>query len=160
MGAEPLFWRALEVYQRVLGREHPDTLTSMNNLAYSLQSNGAYAAAERLYRRALEGWLKNSAATGRAHPQLQTTVNNYASCLKEQGCGPEEIRRTLEELARPFGINFGAGDPPARGEPSPRLRAVLERLMADPSQAGELAAQLQREDPELFREFEQWLQNQ
>jgi len=31
--AEPLYRRALEAYQRVMGPEHPDTLTSVSNLA-------------------------------------------------------------------------------------------------------------------------------
>ena len=31
--AEPLFKRALEARERVLGTEHPDTLNSVNNLA-------------------------------------------------------------------------------------------------------------------------------
>jgi hypothetical protein len=31
--AEPLYRRALEASERTLGREHPDTLTSANNLA-------------------------------------------------------------------------------------------------------------------------------
>jgi len=37
----------------VLGKEHPDTLTSMNNLALLLQSQGKYDAAEPLYRETL-----------------------------------------------------------------------------------------------------------
>ena len=36
--AEPLFVKALEVRRRVLGEEHPDTLTSMNNLALLYQA--------------------------------------------------------------------------------------------------------------------------
>ncbi len=38
----------------MLGREHPDTLTSVNNFAALYQSEGRYAEAEPLYRRALE----------------------------------------------------------------------------------------------------------
>lgn len=35
---EKMHWRALELKEKVLGREHPSTLTSMNNLAAVLDS--------------------------------------------------------------------------------------------------------------------------
>ena len=38
----------------MLGPEHPSTLTSMNNLAQVLYSQGKYEAAEEMQRRALE----------------------------------------------------------------------------------------------------------
>ena len=37
-----------------LGDDHPDTLTSINNLAHLLQAQGHLAEAEPLYREALE----------------------------------------------------------------------------------------------------------
>ena len=40
---------------RLQGKEHPNTLTSMLNLAQMLQAEGDLAGAERLYRLALEG---------------------------------------------------------------------------------------------------------
>ena len=51
----PQFRRALEARERVLGPEHPDTLTSRHNLAFCLQAMGDRAAAEPLYRRVLAG---------------------------------------------------------------------------------------------------------
>jgi hypothetical protein len=38
----------------VLGREHPDTLTSMNSLSLALEKQGMYAEAEAIHRRALQ----------------------------------------------------------------------------------------------------------
>ena len=38
----------------MLGPEHPDTLTSMNNLANAISDQGRYAEAEKLYREVLE----------------------------------------------------------------------------------------------------------
>ena len=38
----------------MLGREHPDTLTSVNNLAALYDTQGRYGEAEPLYKRALE----------------------------------------------------------------------------------------------------------
>jgi tetratricopeptide (TPR) repeat protein len=43
----------------VLGNEHPDTLTSMNNLALVLRDQGKYEEAEEMYRQALR--LKETA---------------------------------------------------------------------------------------------------
>ena len=40
--------------EKVLGPKHPDMLTSMNNLASVLRSQGKYEAAEEMHRRALE----------------------------------------------------------------------------------------------------------
>jgi hypothetical protein len=41
-------------WEKVLGPEHPDTLTSVSNLGSLLQSQGKYEEAEAMHRRALE----------------------------------------------------------------------------------------------------------
>lgn len=46
------------------------------------------------------------------------------------------------------------------GDPSPRLRAVIEELLRDPLKGSGIAARLQDEDPELLRELLQWIQGQ
>jgi hypothetical protein len=43
----------LGVRRRVLGEEHPDTLTSADNLASSLWNHGKHAEAERISREVL-----------------------------------------------------------------------------------------------------------
>jgi Flp pilus assembly protein TadD len=45
--AEEVHQQALEPTEKVLGPEHPSTLTSMDNLALVLDSQGKYKAAER-----------------------------------------------------------------------------------------------------------------
>jgi len=50
--------RALEGYEKVLGSEHPHTLTSVSNLAILLRDQRKYKNAERMNRRALEGSKK------------------------------------------------------------------------------------------------------
>lgn len=80
--AEPLFRRALEIRERTLGPEHPDTLSSLNNLAYVLDSVADYAGAEPLYRRALEAEERLS---GPNHPSTLCIVNNLAFLLANQG---------------------------------------------------------------------------
>ncbi|KAH7123389.1 hypothetical protein B0J13DRAFT_531505 [Dactylonectria estremocensis] len=46
--------RALEIRERVLGREHPDTLTSVHILALVLQDQGKHEEAEQMNRRTLD----------------------------------------------------------------------------------------------------------
>jgi Tfp pilus assembly protein PilF len=53
--AEEMNRRALAGREKVLGKEHPDTLTSVSILAEVLQYQGQYEAAEEMNRRALAG---------------------------------------------------------------------------------------------------------
>ena len=52
--AEPLYLQALEIRKAQLGDRHPDTATSLNNLAALYESQGRYGEAEPLYLQALE----------------------------------------------------------------------------------------------------------
>jgi tetratricopeptide (TPR) repeat protein len=72
----------LEIQEKVLGREHPDTLTSMNNLALVLDSQGKYEVAERMHREVLEGRKK---VLGREHPSTLTSVYCLAFLLQKRG---------------------------------------------------------------------------
>ena len=53
------------MWRRVLGEEHPDTLTSANNLGVSLLKQKQYAEAEELLQAALEASRR---VLGSAHP--------------------------------------------------------------------------------------------
>jgi tetratricopeptide (TPR) repeat protein len=55
-GALPLFRHALASSERVLGPEHPVTLTKVKNLALCLYALGDAAGALPLYRRAADGF--------------------------------------------------------------------------------------------------------
>jgi tetratricopeptide repeat protein len=46
--------QTLELDMKVSGPEHPDMLTSMNNLGSVLSSQGKYVEAEQMHRRTLE----------------------------------------------------------------------------------------------------------
>jgi len=70
-GARWLGERVLEVSRRVLGEEHPDTLTSMNNLALTLLAEGDRAGARRLGERVLEA---RSRVHGEAHPDTLASM--------------------------------------------------------------------------------------
>ena len=51
--AEPLYQQALALRQKLLGDDHPDVATSLNNLASLYYSQGKYKEAEPLYQQAL-----------------------------------------------------------------------------------------------------------
>ena len=68
--------------ERVLGAEHPDTLTSVNNLAALYRATGRYAEAEPLYERVL---LVRERVLGAEHPNTLTSVNNLAGLYYSTG---------------------------------------------------------------------------
>jgi hypothetical protein len=47
--AEQIYREVVQVREKVLGKEHPSRLTSMNNLALVLSNQGKYKAAEQMY---------------------------------------------------------------------------------------------------------------
>jgi nephrocystin-3 len=101
--AQPLIRRALVNSERVLGPEHPSTLTSVNNLAVLLETKGDYAQAEPLYRRALEGY---EGMFGPEHPDTLKSVNNLAVLLATKGDYAQAeplYRRALESSERVLG---------------------------------------------------------
>ena len=101
--AEPLYRRALKGSEKVLGPNHPETLTSMNNLALLLQDQGKLSEAEPLYRSTLETKIK---VLGPDHPETLTSMNNLASLLQAQGKLSEAeplFRSTLETQIKVLG---------------------------------------------------------
>ncbi|XTI88790.1 kinesin light chain 1, partial [Cenococcum geophilum] len=74
--------QALEGREKALGKEHPSTLTSVNNLASVLGYQGKYEEAEQMNQRALEGREK---ALRKEHPSTLTSISNLALVLQDQG---------------------------------------------------------------------------
>ena len=68
--------------EKALGLEHPDTTTSLNNLAVLLSDEGDLAGARPLHERALAIREK---ALGPEHPDTATSLNNLANLLQNQG---------------------------------------------------------------------------
>jgi tetratricopeptide (TPR) repeat protein len=79
-GARPLFERALAIREKALGPEHPDTATSLNNLALLLVTTSRLGEAEPLYRRAL---AIDEKSYGPDHPSVATDLNNLADLLHD-----------------------------------------------------------------------------
>jgi tetratricopeptide (TPR) repeat protein len=73
--------RALAIREKVLGPEHPDTATSLNNLAGLLQDQGDLRGARPLFERALAIYEK---VLGPVHPDTATSLNNLAILLDHQ----------------------------------------------------------------------------
>ncbi len=74
--------RSLDIRKAELGDRHPDTATSLNNLAFLYSSQGLYAKAEPLYVEALD---ISKAELGDRHPSTATSLNNLAGLYDSQG---------------------------------------------------------------------------
>ncbi len=81
-GARKLEEQVLEVMARLLGKEHPDTLSSMNNLAQMMRAQGDLAGARRLEEQVLEAMVR---LLGTDHPDTLKSMNNLAQMMREQG---------------------------------------------------------------------------
>jgi hypothetical protein len=79
---EALESQALEVQRRVLGLEHPDTVSSMLVLALAYQSKGRYADAESLCVQILE---IRKRVLGPEHPNTLSSMHALATIYEDEG---------------------------------------------------------------------------
>jgi len=77
--AEAIYRQTLQLKETVLGKDHPDTLVSMINVAESLRQQGKYAEAETLYRQTLQ---LQETVLGKDHPDTLMSMNNLALLLR------------------------------------------------------------------------------
>ena len=73
-----MYRQALRDREKVQGPEHPDTITSVNNLGLVLSDQGKYEEAEAMYRRALRDREK---VQGPKHPDTLTILNKLGLVL-------------------------------------------------------------------------------
>jgi tetratricopeptide (TPR) repeat protein len=73
---------ALTVQQELLGKEHPDTLISMNVMASVLNNQGKYEEAEEMHQQVLR---LRKIVLGKEHPNTLKSMNNLANVLSNQG---------------------------------------------------------------------------
>jgi CHAT domain-containing protein/Tfp pilus assembly protein PilF len=145
--AEKLYRRSLAVREKVLGPEHPDVATNLNNLAKVLQELGkdaqltmsearararggsvigAQTEVEGLYRRALSIQTR---ALGTEHPSSALTLNNLGGMLAMRGdyAQAEKMQRAaLGTMEKVF------------GEQHPDTAAVLTSLSLSLDRQGKL----------------------
>ena len=93
--ARRLHEEVLATRRRTLGPEHPDTITSMNNLAETLRSQGDLSGARRLYEAVLE--LRRR-VLGSDHHDTLTSMNNLAETLRESRPSRALDSRVLREV--------------------------------------------------------------
>ena len=80
--AIPLAQRALTIWEKGLGPDHPNVATALNNLAELYRFQGRYADADPLYKRAL---AMREKTLGPNHPDVAQSLNNLAEFYRAQG---------------------------------------------------------------------------
>jgi len=142
--AEPLYRRALAIWEAALGPDHPDTATILNNLALLYHAQGQYAAAEPLWRRAL---AIREQALGPDHPDTALSLNNLAGlyyaqgqyaaaeplwrralAIREQALGPDH-RDTALSLNNLAGLYYAQGQYAAAEPLWRRALAIYEQAL-------------------------------
>jgi tetratricopeptide (TPR) repeat protein len=95
---------ALDTHRRVLGEEHPSTLTSINNMGGLLRAQGKHAKAELCYREAVE---KRRRVLGEEHPDTLSSIDRLGTLLEVQAKYAESepfLREALEKRRRVLGV--------------------------------------------------------
>jgi tetratricopeptide (TPR) repeat protein len=88
--SQALEWyqKAMAIHEKVLGKEHPDTATTYNNIASVYYSQGDYAKSSEWDQKVL---LIREKVLGKEHPGTATTYNNIAGVYAHQGNYPEAL---------------------------------------------------------------------
>ncbi len=101
--AQVLLQRALEIQQRILGPENPETLKSAHVLANDLDDQGHFAEAEKLHRQTLDTRLR---VLGPENPDTLMSKSRLAAVLTDEGhyLEAEKLNReTLDTRSRVLG---------------------------------------------------------
>ena len=80
--AEPLYQKVLGIWEQVLGREHPQVASALNELAHLYHDQGKHVEAGQLYQRALQICEQHQDSE---HLQLAVSLNGLAYLYQEQG---------------------------------------------------------------------------
>jgi tetratricopeptide (TPR) repeat protein len=107
--AQDYLERALSMRERILGEEHPDTVTSLNNLANLLVERGSYDEARPLFERALAIREKEF---GPEHHKTAQSLNNLGRVLAVQG-SHDKARSYFERALRVYESTLGQEHPDA-----------------------------------------------
>jgi serine/threonine protein kinase len=102
--AQSLLQRAMQIQQRILGPENPETLKSAHVLANDLDDQGHFAEAEKLHRQTLDTRLR---VLGPEDPDTLMSKSRLAVVLTDEGHYPEAEklnRETLDTRSRVLGL--------------------------------------------------------
>jgi hypothetical protein len=117
----------LSARRRVLGEEHPDTLTCAGNLGTTLAHQAKFSEAEEMLHATLEAYRR---VLGDAHPRtlgVAESLENVRSCMRA-----EQPTRTVRKAAvrRTDRAALPALSPTALAESEARARAAEAELLA------------------------------
>jgi tetratricopeptide (TPR) repeat protein len=102
--------QTLALKEKVLSKEHLDTLTSMNNLASVLDSQGKYEEAEAMHRQTLA--LKEKVLS-KEHPSTLTSIYCLARLLAKQDLY-DEATTLYQRACDGYSVVLGDNHPTAR----------------------------------------------
>ena len=105
--ALPLQQRALTLRRRVLGENHPDTISSISNMGEVLHYQGKLAEVMPYYREALE---KRRKVLGEENPDTLESIARIGAVLHDQGELDQAIPYYLDALEKRRRI-LGSDDP-------------------------------------------------
>jgi tetratricopeptide (TPR) repeat protein len=103
--AEKWLKACLQMTKKRSGTDHPNTATSLNNLALLYHAMGRYAEAEPLLVQSLSIWEQQLGAN---HPNTATSLNNLAGLYHAMGRYPEAeplLMRSLSISEQQLGAN-------------------------------------------------------
>jgi tetratricopeptide (TPR) repeat protein/DNA-binding XRE family transcriptional regulator len=116
--AEPLYQQALQIWEQVLGPEHPAVARTLNGLAITCWIQGKYGEAEPLYRRALQ---IREQELGLEHPAVARALNGLAVLYVSWG-KYSEVEPLYQRALQIWEQELGPDDP--------RVALVLNGLAA------------------------------
>jgi len=105
----------LKIRIRLLGRDHPETLQTMNNLAITYNDDNQWDKAVKLQKEVLEARIKSR---GEGHPDTLLAMNNLAMSYKNQGQLEKAVElqvRALDVMARLLGKEHPNNEQPRNG---------------------------------------------
>ncbi|KAK3937548.1 hypothetical protein QBC46DRAFT_460804 [Diplogelasinospora grovesii] len=105
--AEELFVQVMETRKTKLGADHPDTLTSINNLASTLWNQGRWEEAEKLFVQVMETSKTKLRAD---YPDMLMSMANLASTYRKQGRW-EEAEKLFMRVMETSKTKLGADHP-------------------------------------------------
>jgi hypothetical protein len=125
----------LEKRRRILGEEHPDTITAMNNLASTLGDQGQLEEAAQMKKEVLEKMWR---ILGEEDPDTISAMSNLASTLGDQGQLEEAAQMKKEVLEKRRRI---------LGEEDPDTISAMNNLALTLGEQGQLeeAAKMKKE---------------
>lgn len=97
--------RALEIREKVLGKDHPEVATTLDTVAFFYFSMGDYVKCESLLQRALEIKEKKLEPN---HPDIAQTLNSFGLVLNDKGDYAKAetfLQRALQIREKSLGTN-------------------------------------------------------